>query len=231
MQIASHAGSTALRRFLSCPSVILSLMSTALLLASIPALAQLPAGAIDTTAPPKAAPIDPARAQANEALDKQDYPTAIKLLTPLAEKKPHRRPSPLRPRIQPGRTRPGHRRGADLSPRHRGPTLPTSTPLSPSASFWPAAADSPTPTTSSSKRPPSPPTTPLSKAERFAPSPASTRPANPSAASDELLSAIKITPETPEDILLSGELAEASGDPTAAELAYRRLLAVEPSES
>ena len=88
MQIASHAGSTALRRFLSGPSVILSLMSTALLLASIPALAQLPAGAIDTTAPPKAAPVDPARAQANEALDKQDYPTAIKLLTPLAEKNP-----------------------------------------------------------------------------------------------------------------------------------------------
>ena len=51
---------------------------------------------------------------------------------------------------------------------------------------------------------------------------------NPSAASDELLSAIKITPETPEDILLSGELAEASGDSTAAELAYRRLLAVDP---
>src|SRR5438132_193573 len=36
--------------------------------------------------------------------------------------------------------------------------------------------------------------------------------ANPSAASDELLQALKLSPETPDDILLSGELAEASGD-------------------
>src|SRR5271169_964349 len=60
----------------------------ALLLTSGCIYAQLPAGAIDTTAPPKTAPQDPLRAQANEALDKQDYPTALKLLTSLAEKSP-----------------------------------------------------------------------------------------------------------------------------------------------
>ena len=60
----------------------------ALLLTSGCIYAQLPAGAIDTTAPPKTAPQDPLRIQANEALDKQDYPTALKLLTPLAEKSP-----------------------------------------------------------------------------------------------------------------------------------------------
>ena len=54
------------------------------------------------------------------------------------------------------------------------------------------------------------------------------QPTNPAAASDDLLSALKISPETAEDILLSGELAEALGDTTAAELAYRRLLAVDP---
>src|ERR1700722_14303003 len=60
----------------------------ALLLTSGCIYAQLPAGAIDTTAPPKTASQDPLRAQANEALDKQDYPAALKILTPLAEKSP-----------------------------------------------------------------------------------------------------------------------------------------------
>ncbi|MGH9596262.1 MAG: tetratricopeptide repeat protein, partial [Edaphobacter sp.] len=52
--------------------------------------------------------------------------------------------------------------------------------------------------------------------------------ADPDASRDELLSALKLSPETPDDILLSGELAEVSGDPTSAEAAYRRVLAVDP---
>ncbi len=77
------------------PSLLYRAISTfpsyiffALLLTSGRIYAQLPAGAIDTTAPPKTSPQDPLRTQANEALDKQDYPTALKLLTPLAEKSP-----------------------------------------------------------------------------------------------------------------------------------------------
>ena len=34
--------------------------------------------------------------------------------------------------------------------------------------------------------------------------------------------------QNPDDILLTGELAEASGDPAGAEAAYRRLLALDP---
>jgi Tfp pilus assembly protein PilF len=51
-------------------------------------------------------------------------------------------------------------------------------------------------------------------------------PPNPAAASDELLAALKLTPERSDDILLSAEIAEASADQAAAEQAYRRYLAL-----
>ena len=51
----------------------------------------------------------------------------------------------------------------------------------------------------------------------------------PSDARDELLSALAISPETPEDTLMTAELAEAAGGgEVAAEAAYVRLLAKEP---
>lgn len=51
-------------------------------------------------------------------------------------------------------------------------------------------------------------------------------PANLSAASDDLLAAIKLTPEQPDDMLLSAQIAEASLDFPAAEQAFRRYLAL-----
>lgn len=53
----------------------------------------------------------------------------------------------------------------------------------------------------------------------------------PADARDELLQALKLTPETPEDILLGAELAEsaANGAP-AAEEAFRRVLAANPDD-
>jgi Tfp pilus assembly protein PilF len=51
-------------------------------------------------------------------------------------------------------------------------------------------------------------------------------PPNPDAASDELLSALKLTPEHPDDILLSAEIATSSNDLPSAEQAYRRYLAM-----
>ena len=47
-------------------------------------------------------------------------------------------------------------------------------------------------------------------------------PASLAAASDELLAAVKLTPEQPDDILLSAQIAEASADLPSAEKAYRR---------
>lgn len=53
---------------------------------------------------------------------------------------------------------------------------------------------------------------------------------NPAAARDELLDALKISPETPEDTLMSAELAERLGDPASAEKAYRALLSKKPDD-
>lgn len=54
------------------------------------------------------------------------------------------------------------------------------------------------------------------------------RSSSPADASNDLLEALKLTPETPEDTQLAAELAEASGQLDAAQAAYRRLLAKKP---
>jgi tetratricopeptide (TPR) repeat protein len=48
---------------------------------------------------------------------------------------------------------------------------------------------------------------------------------DPAAASNDLLEALKLTPETPRDTLLAAELADATNQPDSAEAAYRRVLA------
>jgi len=54
---------------------------------------------------------------------------------------------------------------------------------------------------------------------------------NPAEASSDLLEALKVSPETPEDTLVAAELAEKSGQNDAAEAAYRRLLATDPGNA
>jgi predicted Zn-dependent protease len=48
------------------------------------------------------------------------------------------------------------------------------------------------------------------------------------AATNELLEALKLSPETPSDVLLAASLAEQSGQYDSAEAAYKRLLAKDP---
>jgi predicted Zn-dependent protease len=55
-------------------------------------------------------------------------------------------------------------------------------------------------------------------------------PPNSVAASTDLLAALKLTSEQPEDILLAAEIAEAAPDLPAAEHAYRRYLALTPDD-
>lgn len=50
-------------------------------------------------------------------------------------------------------------------------------------------------------------------------------------ASQDLLEALKLTPETPQDTLLAAQLAEDTGQPEAAEAAYRRILAKDPKSA
>jgi len=52
---------------------------------------------------------------------------------------------------------------------------------------------------------------------------------NPEAAREEILAAIKLTSETPQDTLLTAKIAERLDDYTDAEATYRRLLAAQPN--
>jgi Flp pilus assembly protein TadD len=54
--------------------------------------------------------------------------------------------------------------------------------------------------------------------------------ADSAAARNELLEALKLTPETPDDVLLGAELAERAGDSADAETAYRRALSLKPGD-
>jgi predicted Zn-dependent protease len=53
----------------------------------------------------------------------------------------------------------------------------------------------------------------------------------PATASNDLLEALKLAPETPADTLLAAELADKAGQPEAAEAAYRRVLAADPKSA
>jgi tetratricopeptide (TPR) repeat protein len=209
-------------------NLFLSLLLSPFLLAPL-AHAQLPAGTTDTTAQPQPNPQDPLRAQANEALDKQDYPTALQLLTTLAEKNPtdahllYDLASVQDALEQAGNAEATYRRAIAADATYFDPHLALGLLLARSGKLSEAHAELTKATTLT-------PDNPLLKARAYRALARLDRTTNYALASDELLAALKLSPETPDDILLSGELAEASGDPTAAELAYRRLLAVDPKD-
>lgn len=54
---------------------------------------------------------------------------------------------------------------------------------------------------------------------------------DPAQASEDLLEALKLSPETPADTLLAASLAEQTGQYDAAESAYRRMLAADPKSA
>jgi tetratricopeptide (TPR) repeat protein len=54
---------------------------------------------------------------------------------------------------------------------------------------------------------------------------------DPAKASEDLLEALKLSPETPADTLLAASLAEQTGQYAAAEQAYRRILAADPKSA
>lgn len=57
------------------------------------------------------------------------------------------------------------------------------------------------------------------------------RPDDPATASEDLLEALKLSPETPADTLLAAELASQTGQIDAAEASYRRVLAKDPKSA
>jgi len=206
------------------------LIFSTLLLVSSPANAQLPAGTTDA-AQPQTQKQDPLLTQANEALDKQDYPTALKLLVPLTEKSPNdahllydlafTQDALAETPAQIATAETTYRRAITADPTYFDPHLALGLLLARSGKLGLAHTELLLATTLTTDNP-------LLKARAFRALARIDQNTNPAVASDELLSALKISPETADDVLLTGELAEASGDPAAAEAAYRRILAVDP---
>jgi tetratricopeptide (TPR) repeat protein len=196
------------------------------LLAVIPASAQLPAGTTDTTAPQSQE--DPLHAQANEALSQRDYPTALRLLTTLAAKNPtdahllYDLGFSQEALDQTSNAADTYRRAIAADPKYFEAHLSLGLLLARSGKHDEARAELLTATTLT------PSTDPALKARAYRALARLDQANRPSDASAELLAALKISPETPDDIILSGELAEATNDPAAAEAAYRRLLAADP---
>ena len=209
-------------------AVLFVMFSTLL---TIPAHAQLPPGTTDTTQHPQPQTQDPLLTQANDALDKHDYPTALKLLTTLTEKSPNdphllydlafTQDALAETPDQTTTAETTYRRAIAADPTFFDPHLALGLLLARSGKLSLARAELLKATTLTTDNP-------LLKARAFRALARIDQSSDPAAASDELLSALKLSPETADDILLAGELAEASGDPASAEAAYRRLLAVDP---
>jgi Flp pilus assembly protein TadD len=187
--------------------------------------AQLPAGTRDAASHPEQ---DPLRSQATEALAKQDYATAAKLLAALSEKNPrdaqvlYNLGSAQDALDQISEAEASYRRAIAVSPNlleahlalglllaRNGKTADARTELAAAAAI--------------------PDGDPALRARAYRTLARLDQAGNPSGASDELLSAIRLSAETPDDILLTGELAQATGDSVAAEAAFRRLLAADPN--
>ncbi|GGG73530.1 tetratricopeptide repeat protein [Edaphobacter dinghuensis] len=196
--------------------------------------AQLPAGTTDATAQSQTqAPSeqDPLRAQANAALDQHDFPAALKLLTSLAAKYPN--DAHLLYDLgftqesldQTSNAADTYRRAAAADPKYFEPHLSLGLLLARTGQHDQARTELLAATTLT------PSTDPALKARAWRALARLDQATRPADASNELLEAMKTSPETPDDIILSGELAEASNDLAGAEAAYRRLLSADPQNA
>ncbi len=209
------------RHLPTLPSLILS----GVFLAAATLQAQLPAGTTDTTTQTQQ---DPLLTQATEALDKHDYSTALKLLTALAEKHPtdahllYNLASTQDALDQTSPAEATYRRAIAADPNFLEPHLALGLLLARSGKPAEARTELATATII-------PNGDPTLRARAYRALARLDQQSNPAGASDELLAALKLSPETPDDILLTGELAESVNDPDSAEAAYHRLLSTEPN--
>ncbi len=73
------------------------------------------------------------------------------------------------------------------------------------------------------------PPNPAAQAEAFRTLAELDRSSDPPAARDALVAALRLSPETPADLLLTAQIAEANDDTELAQTAYQRLLAGHPA--
>jgi tetratricopeptide (TPR) repeat protein len=219
-----HHESSCLSRQRVIFSTVLKVVFSAALMATA-AQAQLPPGTSDASQPPTQK-TDPLLTEANEALSRQDYPAALKALTPLAEKNPNSAPilynlAFTQDALDQPAAEATYRRAIAADPNYFDPHLGLGLLLARRGKRNEARDELLKATALT-------PDDPALKARAYRALARLNQTSNPSAASEELLQALKLSPETPDDILFSGELAEASGDNAAAEAAYRRLLKADP---
>ncbi len=208
-----------------------SFLCPALLLAATTLHAQLPPGTSDASSSsrPQAQQPDPLRTEAAEALDRQDFPTALKLLTSLAEKYPTDAhilfdlASAQDALDQATPAEATYRRAIAADPTYLEPHLALG--LLFARANRTAEAHTELLASSLLQSP-----NPAIKARAFRALAHLDATSNPAEARDALLAAIKLSPETPDDTLLSAQLAEQAQDPASAEAAYRRLLARSPND-
>ncbi|MDE1176315.1 MAG: tetratricopeptide repeat protein [Edaphobacter sp.] len=189
-----------------------------------PAFAQLPAGTRDASSESHQ---DPLRTQAAAAMQKGDYAAAVKSLTSLAEKNPrdaqvlYNLGSAHDALDQPGQADNAYRRAIAAAPNMIEPHIALGLLLArngkPGEAHSELAAAAAIPNGD-----------PALRGHAYRAMARLDQETNPAGASEELLAALKLSPETPDDTLLTGELAMATGDAAGAESAFRRLLAADP---
>jgi predicted Zn-dependent protease len=188
------------------------------------AQAQLPPGTTDASATQTTAPVDPLRAQAAEALEKQDLPTAFQLLTTLTAKYPNDATLLYNlgfvedARGNDADATTAYRKAIAADPAYFEPHLALGLLLARTGKLPDAHAELAKAVTLETSD------TNL-KARAYRALARIDQSTDPSAASNDLLEALKLSPESIDDALLAGELAEASKDLPTAEVTYRRILA------
>ncbi len=217
------------------PSAHLSWLVLVPLLLTWPAAhAQLPAGTTDAT---QTAPADPdagARAEASAALDHSDFPRAIRLLTALAEHHPTDAPILFdlaaaqdalssTDAAQTAAAEASYHRAIAADPSSLESHLALGLLLARNGRDADARTELLAATTLRTG-------TPALKARAFRALAHVDQTQNPAEARDALLEALKLSPETPDDTLLSAALAERSDDSAAAEAVYRRTLTRSPND-
>ncbi len=192
-----------------------------------PVLAQDFSSNLRQPAPP---PQSPQRQQADAALQSHDFSLALKLLTPLSEANPkdahllYDLGSAQDALDQNSAAEQTYRAAIADDPKFVDPHVALGLLLARAARFEDAHAELLAATTL-------PAGDPALKARAFRALARIDQKPHPAAARDELLEALKLSPETAEDTLLAAELALSAADGTAvAEAAYRRVLALQPED-
>ena len=209
-----------------------------LLLTATTLQAQLPPGTTDTTSSSQTKTTqpqeDPLRTQAAAALTRGDFPQALKLLTPLAGKYPNdarvlfdlASTQDALSDVDAAQTTSAeqtYRRAIAADPAFLEPHLALGLLLARNHRDAEARTELTSATTLNTPDP-------ALRARALRAIAHLDRDTDPAAARDALLSALKLTPETPEDTLLSADLAVEAQDLPSAEAAFRRLLKRSPND-